>query len=264
MEKYLSNKIQLFKSDFKGREDVFAIRWEKGNKRSYIPAYFYDPYMYRVHKMKGGTFQNYNDKTYLKLTDQEIAKPDNEVEDLFATGVVMTTTLPLAITPVTATVVGALATAALVADAALKRFITYILKKVDGSIEFQYCGRTGGFGDDETLMNNRLRTHKLAEWGVTPVIDKEAYGIPWGYYVIRDREQQNIDYYGGSKSSRVRSDATCVNEIRRVRRGNPNGYLYYICSNHAFGEKHPYTGYTVADLESAISKAIKKFNYFFK
>jgi superfamily II DNA or RNA helicase len=30
--------------------------------------------MYRAHKMKGGTFQNYNDKTYLKLTDQEIAK----------------------------------------------------------------------------------------------------------------------------------------------------------------------------------------------
>lgn len=27
--------------------------------------------MYRAHKMKGGTFQNYNDKAYLKLTDHE-------------------------------------------------------------------------------------------------------------------------------------------------------------------------------------------------
>ncbi|MCZ2248219.1 MAG: DEAD/DEAH box helicase [Bacteroidia bacterium] len=74
MNESFSNHIQLFKSVFKGREDVFAIRWEKGNKSGYMPAYHYDPYMYRAHKMKGGTFQNYNDKTYLKLTDQEIAK----------------------------------------------------------------------------------------------------------------------------------------------------------------------------------------------
>jgi hypothetical protein len=74
MNELLSNQIQLFKSVFKGREDVFAIRWEKEKKSGYMPAYFYDPYMYRAHKMKGGTFQNYNDKTYLKLTDQEISK----------------------------------------------------------------------------------------------------------------------------------------------------------------------------------------------
>jgi len=64
MDEILPNQIQLFKSVFKGREDVFAIRWEKGNKSGYMPAYFFDPYMYRSHKMKGGTFQNYNDKTY--------------------------------------------------------------------------------------------------------------------------------------------------------------------------------------------------------
>jgi superfamily II DNA or RNA helicase len=74
MNESLNQQIQFFKSVFKGREDVFAVRWEKGNKSGYMPAYHYDPYMYRAHKMKGGTFQNYNDKTYLKLTDQEIAK----------------------------------------------------------------------------------------------------------------------------------------------------------------------------------------------
>lgn len=74
MNEHLSNQIQIFKSVFKGREDVFAVRWEKETKSGYIPAYFYDPYMYRVHKIKGGTFQNYKDKTYLKLTDKEIAK----------------------------------------------------------------------------------------------------------------------------------------------------------------------------------------------
>jgi superfamily II DNA or RNA helicase len=74
MNESLSNQIQLFKSVFKGREDVFAVRWENGNKSGYMPAYHYDLYMYRAHKMKGGNLQNYNDKTYLKLTEQEIAK----------------------------------------------------------------------------------------------------------------------------------------------------------------------------------------------
>lgn len=74
MNENLSNQIQIFKSVFKGREDVFAVRWEKESKSGYMPAYFYDPYMYRAHKIKGGTFQNYKDKTYLKLTDKEIAK----------------------------------------------------------------------------------------------------------------------------------------------------------------------------------------------
>jgi hypothetical protein len=58
------NNIQLFKSVFAGREDVFAVRWEKGKKSGYMPAYIYDPYRYRAHKMNGGTFQNYADKEY--------------------------------------------------------------------------------------------------------------------------------------------------------------------------------------------------------
>ncbi len=67
-------QIQLFKSVFRGREDVFAVRWENGKKNGYMPAYSYDPYLYRAHKMRGGTFQNYTDKTYLPLTDKEIEK----------------------------------------------------------------------------------------------------------------------------------------------------------------------------------------------
>ena len=75
MDQYSENKkINLFKSLFKGREDVFAIRWQKGNKGGYMPAYQYDPYMYRLHKMKGGTFKDYKDKTYLSLTDQQFQK----------------------------------------------------------------------------------------------------------------------------------------------------------------------------------------------
>jgi hypothetical protein len=39
----LTEQIQLFKSVFKGRDDVFAIRWEKGNKNGYMPAHSFDP-----------------------------------------------------------------------------------------------------------------------------------------------------------------------------------------------------------------------------
>lgn len=66
--------LQLFRSIFRGREDVFAVRWEKGKRNGYMPTYSYDPYLYRIHRMKGGTFKNYKDKTYSKLTDQEIRK----------------------------------------------------------------------------------------------------------------------------------------------------------------------------------------------
>ena len=69
-----SENIQLFRSLFKAREDVFAVRWEKGNKSGYMPAVFYDPYRFRAHKMNGGTFQNFTEKSYLKLTDEQIQK----------------------------------------------------------------------------------------------------------------------------------------------------------------------------------------------
>ena len=74
MSENQSQQIQLFKSIFKSREDVFAVRWENGKKSGYMPAYSYDPYLYRAHKMRGGTFQNYPDKTYLPLSDKEIEK----------------------------------------------------------------------------------------------------------------------------------------------------------------------------------------------
>ena len=66
--------INIFKALFKGREDVFAVRWEKGSKSGYMPAYFYDPYRLRAHKMKGGKFQDFTEKSYLKLTDEQIQK----------------------------------------------------------------------------------------------------------------------------------------------------------------------------------------------
>jgi hypothetical protein len=73
VQKHQDN-INLFRTLFKGREDVFAVRWEKARKSGYMPAYFYDPYRLRAHKMSGGTFQNFTEKSYLKITDEQIQK----------------------------------------------------------------------------------------------------------------------------------------------------------------------------------------------
>ena len=83
MDSYSTNKkISLINSLFITRKDVFAIYWQKPalagtggeSKSGYMPAYKYDPYMYRLHKMKGGSFRTYNDKTYLPLSNQQILK----------------------------------------------------------------------------------------------------------------------------------------------------------------------------------------------
>lgn len=74
MNDFSSEQANIFRSLFKAREDVFAVRWEKNSKSGYMPAYFYDPYRLRAHKMNGGTFQSFTDKSYLKLSDEQIQK----------------------------------------------------------------------------------------------------------------------------------------------------------------------------------------------
>ncbi|MCC5905686.1 MAG: DEAD/DEAH box helicase [Balneolaceae bacterium] len=67
----ISNKqIQLFQSLFKGREDVYARRWEKESHSGYMPAYDVDWDRYEKHKALGGTFQNFKYKTLAPLTPQ--------------------------------------------------------------------------------------------------------------------------------------------------------------------------------------------------
>lgn len=67
-------QIKLFRGLFRGRDDAFAIRWEKGNKSGYMPSYQFDPYHYRIHKAQGGTLANYQDKTLQPLTDAQIKR----------------------------------------------------------------------------------------------------------------------------------------------------------------------------------------------
>jgi len=41
MDQSSQTKISLFKSLFRGREDIFAQRWENGGKASYFPQYIW-------------------------------------------------------------------------------------------------------------------------------------------------------------------------------------------------------------------------------
>jgi hypothetical protein len=68
------DQIRLFRSLFRGRDDAFAIRWEKGNRGGYMPSYRFDPHHYRIHKAKGGTLSNYGHKTFQPLTDEQIKR----------------------------------------------------------------------------------------------------------------------------------------------------------------------------------------------
>lgn len=67
-------KLEIYKSLFKGREDVFARRWEKGKKAGYMPAYDYNRSKYWEHKRNGGTFQEFKEKTFTPLTEQQLVK----------------------------------------------------------------------------------------------------------------------------------------------------------------------------------------------
>ena len=64
--------IELFKSIFRGREDVYAVRWEKDGRSGYMPAYKFDWNDYNQHKAKGGSFANYDRKQYVPLNDKAI------------------------------------------------------------------------------------------------------------------------------------------------------------------------------------------------
>lgn len=63
-----SEHITLFKSLFQGRQDVYAVRWEKDDKSGYMPAYKLDWSDYNRHKTSGGTFK----KEFLPFSDEAI------------------------------------------------------------------------------------------------------------------------------------------------------------------------------------------------
>ncbi len=65
----LEKNIELYMSLFKGRNDIYARRWEKADKSGYMPAYELDWNEYNKHKSEGGTFQNFKNKAH-KIFDR--------------------------------------------------------------------------------------------------------------------------------------------------------------------------------------------------
>ena len=63
------SQINIFRSLFKGREDIYAVRWEKDGRSGYMPAYQFDWNEFMAHKAKGGTIRNFENKTLLPLSD---------------------------------------------------------------------------------------------------------------------------------------------------------------------------------------------------
>jgi superfamily II DNA or RNA helicase len=67
------DNILLYRSLFKGREDVYAIHWSKGSKGGYMPAKLYDPYINKVYK-KGTNPSSSEPINYHPLTDVQIQR----------------------------------------------------------------------------------------------------------------------------------------------------------------------------------------------
>ena len=66
------DKITLYRSLFRGRDDIFARRWEKDGKSGYSPAYSFDWNEFNAHRTRGGTLKNFENKTLVALTDEII------------------------------------------------------------------------------------------------------------------------------------------------------------------------------------------------
>ncbi len=68
----MEQKLEIFKLLFKGREDVFAIRWERDGKKRLNACGILDWDQYKLHKAKGRILKDFKNKEYAPLTDQRI------------------------------------------------------------------------------------------------------------------------------------------------------------------------------------------------
>lgn len=68
----IKKDIELYKSFFRGRTDIYTVRWEKDGGSGYIPAYKVDWSDYNKHKAQGGTFKDYKNKEYLPFDNSAI------------------------------------------------------------------------------------------------------------------------------------------------------------------------------------------------
>jgi hypothetical protein len=65
-------QIKLFMSLFRGRDDVYARRWEKDGRSGYTPAYEFDWTEFMAHKRRGGSMKDFENKRLIPLTEDVI------------------------------------------------------------------------------------------------------------------------------------------------------------------------------------------------
>lgn len=66
-------QLELFMSLFRGREDVYARRWEKNGKSGYSPAYDFNWNEFMAYKYRGGSMKDFENKKLLPI-NKEITK----------------------------------------------------------------------------------------------------------------------------------------------------------------------------------------------
>lgn len=66
------DQIELFMSLFQGRKDVYARRWEKDGRSGWSPAYAFNWNEFSLHKSKGGSMKDFENKKTIPLTEQII------------------------------------------------------------------------------------------------------------------------------------------------------------------------------------------------
>ncbi len=69
-----SEQLDLFLSLFRGRQDVYARYWEKGDHSGYSPAYEFDWTEFLAFKNKGGTLKDFPNKRLMPLTSEVARK----------------------------------------------------------------------------------------------------------------------------------------------------------------------------------------------
>jgi len=67
-----NEQLKTYLSLFKGRQDVFAIRWERDGRSGYMPAYDLNWNEFAIHKANGGTLKDFANKSYSPLTEQRL------------------------------------------------------------------------------------------------------------------------------------------------------------------------------------------------
>jgi hypothetical protein len=66
--------IETYRTLFRGRQDIYAVRWEKDGKTGYMPAYNVDWSDYNIYKSNGGSFKDYSKKENKPLTDEVLKR----------------------------------------------------------------------------------------------------------------------------------------------------------------------------------------------